>query len=190
MLFTTFVPGLVIVLNSAFGDGYRYPSLPPFRSLQSWIAMRGFIQVFRAINRVFELNPFSTFPLLQKCLDWSQLDLLWSGWVLTDASKPLLLPVGLSTADTESLNTISNTLEEGTPSGAIDPMFRKLATLNIIAKYWGEMLPATTMGNISELWISEVAALINVGAILPYGTFAFKIEENINLDFVGTRKHL
>jgi len=191
VLFTTFVPGLVIVLNSAFRKGHRFPSIPPFRSLQSWIAMQGLIQVFQAINRVFKMNPFGTFPLLRKCLDWGQIDLLWAGWALNDPRKVLLLPIILSTSTSEGLNTISNMiLEEGSLPAVIDPMFRKLTVLNTIVQHMGKFLPATTAGTVTQLWIDEVAALINVGTTLPHGTFAFKTEDNIILDFVATGKHL
>jgi len=70
VLFTTFTPGLIIILNAVFRKGSQFPSVPPFRSLQSWLAMQGFIYVFQPVNRVFKLNPFGAFLSLRKCLDW------------------------------------------------------------------------------------------------------------------------
>ena len=186
VLFTTFVPGLVVILNSAFRKGSEFPSVPPFRSLQSWIAMQGFIHIFQAVNRIFKVNPFGAFVSLRKCLDWGQLDQLWTRWSVIEPEDSIFFPLILSTGTLDDMNTISNICEE-VFSQEDDPKFRKLAVLKQLASY-GTLLPATTLGDISELLITELVALINVGTSLDALSSAFEIEKKMVLDFVPTGK--
>ena len=185
-LFTTFIPGLVIVLNSAFRKGSEFPSVPPFRSLQSWIAMQGFIHIFQAVNRVFKLNPFGAFKSVRQCLDWGQLDQLWTRWSVIDPWDSYFFPVILSTGTVEDMNTISNIFEDIFWQD-VEPKFRKLTVLKQLASY-GQKLPATTLGDISELLVSEMVALINVGTSLSALSSVFEIEKQMVLDFVPTGK--
>jgi len=186
VLFTTFVPGLVIIINMAFRKTSQFPSVPPFRSLQSWIAMQGFIRIFRAINIGFEFNPDGVFPLLRKCLDWGQVDELWTDWTIKFIDDSLLFPLTLSTGTIEGMNSISNIIED---LSALDvqPKFRKLNILLDLASY-GEGMPATTQGNIVGRLLIELAGLINVGVSLNTLSNSFSIEENITLDFLTVGK--
>ena len=186
VLFTTFVPGLVIIINMAFRKGSQFPSVPPFRSLQSWIAMQGFIQIFQAINRVFKLNPLPAFLSFQKCLNWGQLDLLWTGWSISYTEDIFLFPLILSTGTIEDMNTISNIFEGGSRIN-VQPKFRKLRILRKLASY-GERLPATTRGSIVGLLFDEMAGLINVGVPLDAISGVFKVEEKIALAFTPEGK--
>jgi len=190
VLFTTFAPGLVIVLNSIYRKGYQFPPIPPFRSLQSWIAMQAFIQFFRGINRIFKANPFNAFLTLQRCPDWSQVDMIMTNWSnFAGGIDVLRFPVVLSTGTTEEMNVVSRICEEYF-SWREQPKLRKLRVLSFLARRFGKALPATTVGMISELWINEVVALINVGTPLAYYWFSFDIEENIIMDSVATGKRL
>jgi len=184
-LFTTFAPGIVIVLNSAFRKGSNFPSVPPFRSLQSWIAMKGLIHIVQAISSVLKVHPFGAFLSLHKCLDWGQIDLLWSSWAIKDSEGVFLLPIIISAGSAEDMNVISNIFEE---SGiTTEPAFRKLRILRELACY-SERLPAITKGSIGRFLFAELVGLINVG-IPPYLlSNAFDVEEHIALDTVHTGK--
>ena len=181
VVFTTFAPGLVIIINMAFRKGSQFPSAPPFRSLQSWMAMQGFIHIFQAINRVVNFNPFGAFLSLQKCLDWGQLDQLWINWSIRYVDDALLFPVILSTETMEDMNIISGIMED-LSSGERTPEFRKIQILLKLAHY-GERLPATTQGNIVGHLLSELAGLINIGVPLNILSSAFELEEKIAFAF-------
>jgi len=181
-LFTTIVPGLVIITNMAFRKGSQFPSITPFRSLQSWIALQSFIHIFRVINRAVKFNPFGGFQSLRKCLDWGQLDELWAGWSVTGCtSDTLFFPSILSTGSTEGMNIISAIFED-TWTNKHQPKFRKLQILRRLVSY-GERLPATTQGNIVGHLLLELAGLINVG--VPVSTLlpVFELEEKIAVSF-------
>ena len=187
VLYTTFVPGLVIILNMAFRKGYNFPSLPPFRSLQSWIAMQGFIRIFQAAGGVIKLNPFGAFPPLRRCLDWGQIDRLWSGWSDDEWEEVFRFPLILSTGTVKDLNTIFNIIDTGSTSNDM-PKYRKLSVLITIFYFYGKALPETTYGIIVGLFLDELVGLINVGTSLDIFSFPFDVEKMISFEFAPVGK--
>jgi len=190
VLFTTFVPGLVIVFNSAFRKGYDFPSLPPFRSLQSWIAMQCFIWIFQFTNGVFKLNPFGALHSLRRCLDWGQMDYLWAGWSADWVGDIIKFPLILSTETMKDLNAFFNIIEEVWPIKTPTPELRKIGVLNVLFDFYGENLPDSTFGSIIGLFVNELVGLINVGASLDSFSFPFDIGEIISFQSVPVGKSL
>ena len=190
VLFTTFFPGLVVIINMAFRKGSQFPSVPPFRSLQSWIAMQGFIHIFRAINRVVNFNPFAAFPSLQKCLNWGQLDQLWVSWSTRYIDEALLFPLILSTETIEDMNNISKVMED-LSGGDRTPQLRKMNSILHFA-FYSERLPATTQGRIVGHLLTELAGLINVGVSLETVSPVFDLDETISFTFapIGKASHV
>ena len=149
--------------------------------------MQGFIWIFQATSGIFKLNPFGGFPPLRRCLDWGQIDRLWSGWSYTDGKEVYRFPLILSTGTVKELNMIFNIFEElWLPEIAGMPELRKMEVLVAVFYLYGRTLPETTYGGMVGLFLDELVGLINVGVSMDIFPFPFDVEEVISLQFAPT----
>ena len=186
-VFTTVSPAIHVIRYSAFRKGPEFTPMPPFQSLQSWVALRALVRLFQAVSGFFELNAFGAFSSLVKSPDWGHLDHLWSYWSVTYPEDTLMFPLTLSTGTVDSFNTIAKLFEEEAPS-ATPLKDRRLGILILIVSTMGAKLPSTTTGHIIDMLLVHLVQLINSGTSFLAIRTAFDHEELLLLDVVPNSK--
>ena len=164
---TTLVPAVVIVGYTGFHPGAvtgGYPPIPPFLSLQSWIALQTAVSILR--SSIFK--KLVRFPValreLMNCTDWGHVSL---NWQLHVASIDLILPplvyssssssgiddIVLCLYDTQALKRV--------PEG--NPVQMKIQALRyLIAKYSKE-LSSHTLKDLQIRLVGEIVHYLNDG---------------------------
>jgi len=119
LLYTTFAPAIAALLvcftkrcNPAQAWDYPYDTYinPPFRSLQSWAALK----LFLAVAWVFARKNLAVESLL-KCRDWVRVDTQWSLWMprmCKESLRPLLESFADSHVNLHSIYLALHDIEE------------------------------------------------------------------------------
>ena len=162
--FTTFVPSIIVVLHTAFhraGDKKPFTSMPPFRSLQSWIALQSVISIFRFINFLTGMRPFDSFRSLKHCPDWGRVDQLWTRWFSDLEKASIITPLELSTNDPKDVETVAMCYEEVDPPPSQSS--REATRLWVLRKFvaFGEMLPPYTLGQVTNQLINHLVLMVH-----------------------------
>ena len=187
ILFTTFSPAVVVIRYSAFRKGSNFIPMPPFRSLQAWVAIQGLVPLFRAVSGVFKLNPFNAFASLIKCHNWGQLDHLWTTWFKTKPDDVLLFPLTLSTGTADTFNIAFKVVEEEITQLIGSPLKgdRKIEILRLILSDMEPRLPSVTMSHITDIFLGRLVEIINSGRSFTAIAPAFEFQQKLHLDLVS-----
>jgi len=162
--FTTFVPGIVVVLHTTFhqaGGKKPFTSMPPFRSLQSWIALQFVIGIFRSFNFIAGIHPFDSFRSLKHCPDWGRVDQLWTRWFSDLEKTSIATPLELSTNDPKNFENVVLCYAEIDPPKF--PSSREATRLWVLRKFvsFGESLPPYTLGQVANQLIDYLVLMVN-----------------------------
>jgi len=180
--FTTLAPSIIVILHTSFhpaGSKKVFTTMPPFRSLQSWIALRFGIGVFALLKWCFGFKTYDSFRSLRHCPDWGRVDQLWTRWFSSMETKTIITPLVLSTSNSDDVENIISCYQEIVPPPKETSDERKrLTTLRKLVEI-GEALPPYTLGQVTECLIDQLESMVRRPCpIVDFG--GFKTEGNMD----------
>jgi len=189
LAYTTILPAIVLLRDSGFHPGggeSKFSSLPPFRSVQSWLFLQAGASIVQGVAKILRITLFNTFSALRHCPDWGRVDQLWVRWSTPLKEPSLILPLVLSTSNNDDMKNIMRCYEEANLDVPLSPTSagKRLEVLRYFVGY-GTALPPNTLGQLMTRLIEHFASMVNNGcAIQELGSF--KVEGSMNLFSVET----
>ena len=177
MAFTTVIPSFVVVFHTSFhsaGDKSAFTSMPPFRSLQSWIALQIVIYGFSILKATLGFQTYDSFRSLRYCPDWGRVDQLWMRWFSNLEKESIVAPLILSTSNPEDVENVARCYEEIDPTGQpSSPDATRLRVLRNFVEFGPEKLPPYTLGQVANQLISHLVSMVQRSCpIKDFGTFS------------------
>ena len=170
LVLTTLLPAVVVAGCAAFHGGALvggYPPIPPYHSLQSWIALQLTIAILR--NPVFKVFNTVSYALkeLKNCPDWGRINLFWQ--THTSWTDPILLPLIHSSSNSARMDDVALCLRDTrvlkqTPNGNLVKM--NMETLRYFIEHYSAVLPSCTLIDIERKLIIQLIHYFNDGSNL------------------------
>jgi len=191
LVLTTILPAIVVIRYTAFHPGGgvgAYGTMPPFRSLQSWLVLQlgiWFVQsTLLKSARAFR----SSLRDLQQCPDWARIDFLWTQFTKTSISQEkLLLPLILSAGDNVGMEVILNCYQDDFgPIATASLTNQRLDAFRHFASSYAGRLPPNTLEHVSNGLIDNLVRLVNDG--VEFADLAdLSVELSLDLCLVRSR---
>ena len=168
LILTTLLPAVVIARYAAFhpgGYGGGYPPIPPFHSLQSWIALHLTITLLK--GAIFKNVAMLRMSLqeLKQCPDWGRVSLYWQGFAATN--RPILLPLVHSIGNPSRMHDVTLCLDdvEGVAANPNSPE-AKITILRTFVGDYSKWLPSRTQDDLKIQLVIRLTNYFNGGADL------------------------
>ena len=178
LVLTTVIPAVVVAGYAAFHPGGlagSFPPLPPFHSLQSWIALQtSFALLSSPIFKRVKLKR-GTVHMLRQCPDWGRIDLYWD--IFCTVKDSLFLPLILSTDTPSNMDDVVACLDDTDPLPNLNlsPLGLKIRTLRDCIKAYSSKLPSSAENQLISELLTHLVQYLNSGADLSdIDHFAFE----------------